>query len=146
MSFELCLVRKKYTLQSTTGELFLNNEFFCYTLEDVVRGENIKIPANTAIPSGRYKVKLSFSSRFQRIMPMIYTESNEYETIQKGISFKGIRIHGGNTHHNTEGCILVAKNRLNDDLIQGTMEKELVKALEPLGEGTITVINEPMIC
>lgn len=145
MSFELYLTRKKYTLKSTTGKLYLNNEFFCYTLENTVRGANIKIPEFTAIPAGKYKVKLSESYRFKRIMPMIYSELNGYELKANGISFKGIRMHGGNTHENTEGCILVAKNRLNDDLIQGTMERPLVEALEKLGgEGTITIINEPM--
>jgi hypothetical protein len=145
MSFELYLTRKNYTLTSTTGELFLNNEFFCYTLEDTVRGENIKIAKHTAIPCGIYKVKLSMSNRFQRLMPMIYTETNEYEIIKEGISFKGVRMHGGNTHENTEGCILVAKNLLNDDLIQGTMERPLVEKLEELGgEGIIIIVNEPM--
>lgn len=142
--FDLVLTRKKYTLKSTTGELYLQNQFFSYTLEDVVRGENIKIPAQTSIPSGVYRVSLSMSHRFQRIMPMVYTEPNGYELRNKGVSFKGIRIHGGNTHENTEGCILVAKNRLNDDLIQGSMEKELVKRLQDLGgDGILTVINEP---
>lgn len=145
MSYQLILRRKYYTLKSTTGELFLNGEFFCYTLEDVVRGENIKIPAQTAIPDGIYNVDLSVSNRFKRLMPMIYSEPNGYELTNKGISFKGIRMHGGNTHEHSEGCILVAKNRLNDDLIQGTMERPLVEELKKLGgKGTITIINEPM--
>ena len=46
-----------------------------------------------------------------------------------GIEFKGVRIHGGNTHRNTEGCILVAHNRVDDEVIQGTAEKDLVNIL-----------------
>lgn len=141
--FVIKLKRKTYTVKSTIGELYVNDEYFCYTLEDVVRGENIKIHGNTAIPSGTYKVILSMSNRFQRVMPMIYTEPNKYELKSKGISFKGIRIHGGNTHLDTHGCPLVAKNKVNDDHIFGSMEKELTEKLESLGGiGSIIITNE----
>ena len=75
-------------------------------------------------------------------MPIIYNQQNGYELIKKGKSFKGIRLHGGNDHTHTEGCPLIAKNRLNDELIQGSMEKELTEELKKLGsKGYITVIN-----
>lgn len=142
MAFELLLKRHTYTLTTTLGELFLNGVRFSWVLEDVCRGENIKIPGHTAIPPGRYKVKLSFSKRFQRIMPMIYSEPNGYELKEKGISFKGIRIHGGNDHHDTEGCPLVAHHKVSDDKIYGSMEAVLTDKLQELGgEGFITVIN-----
>lgn len=142
--FNLLLKRLSYTLKSTQGELFLNDEYFSYTLEDTSRGENIKIFGETCIPTGKYKVKLSMSSRFKREMPMIFTEDNGYELKNKGISFKGIRIHGGNDSADSHGCVLVAKNLLNPDLIQGSMEKELTDKLRELGgEGTLTVVNIP---
>ena len=140
--FELELNRNTYTLKSTIGELYLNGEYFSYTLEDVVRGENIKIPGHTAIPAGRYRVKVTWSNRFKREMPMIFSEDNGYELIANGISFKGCRLHGGNTHLDTDGCPLVAKNKVNDDHIYGSMEKELTAALIELGgEGYITIRN-----
>ena len=138
---ELKLIRDTFTINTTIGKLYIDDVFFCYTLEDTARDEGIKIKGHTSIPRGEYKVKLSHSSRFKRVMPMIYTESNEYELKNKGISFKGIRIHGGNTHKNTEGCILVAKNKLNDSTIQGTMEKELVKKLTGVENITLEVVN-----
>lgn len=140
--FELFLKRHTYTLTTTLGELYLNGNRFSWTLEDVVRGENIKIAKHTAIPAGRYKVKVSFSHRFQRMMPMIYTESNGYELVNNGTRFKGIRIHGGNDHLDTEGCPLTAEHRISDDKIYGSKEKDLTeKLLELGGEGYITVIN-----
>lgn len=139
---ELKLIRNTFTHNTTIGKLYIDGEFFCYTLEDTARDEGIKIKGKTSIPRGVYKVKLSKSHRFKRTMPMIYTESNGYELKAKGISFKGIRIHGGNTHKNTEGCILVAKNKLNDDTIQGTMEYELTKKLTGVENISLEVVNK----
>jgi hypothetical protein len=102
---ELKLIRHKYG-DATIGTLWVNSEFFCYTLEDRVRvvrtgngyaGE--KVPGKTAIPAGYYRVKTTFSSRFKKDM---------VEVIDVPL-FTGIRIHGGNTEEDTEGCILVAE-------------------------------------
>ena len=131
---ELLLIRDTFTENTTLGKLFANGTYFCHTLEDTVRAEGIKVYGHTAIPAGEYRVKLSKSSRFNRVMPMVYTEDNGYELKNGGIRFKGIRMHGGNTHRNTEGCILVAHNRLSDEVIQGTAERELVYLLEQFGE------------
>lgn len=123
--------------------MFLNGNYFGYTLEDVSRGRAVKINAKTCIPEGTYLVKISRSHRFQRDMPMIYNNDNGYQLDNEGISFKGIRIHGGNTHIDSEGCVLLCKNRLNDDLIQGSLESNLTEELKRLGgSGYITVTNK----
>src|SRR5947207_1159331 len=96
---ELLLKRKWLTDQSTSGELYVDGAFECYTLEDEVRG--VKIPGETAIPSGRYEVAVNFSNRFQKLMPLLLNVPN----------FEGIRIHSGNTEDDTDGCILVGKTR-----------------------------------
>jgi hypothetical protein len=140
--FKLELIRDNYTTTTTSGKLYVNGVFFGYTLEDSSRGENIKIPGVTAIPTGDYQVAVTESQRFKRKMPMIYTEPNGYELISKGISFKGIRIHGGNTHEHSEGCVLIAMNRISADKIQGSLEAELTEKLLALGgKGTIKVVN-----
>jgi hypothetical protein len=135
----LKLVRDSYTKDTTLGKLYIDGLFFCHTLEDAARDYGVKVKGETAIPRGEYKVKLSKSSRFKRTMAMIYTEDNEYQLVNKGISFKGIRIHGGNTHKNTEGCILVAKRKLNDSTIQGTMEYDLTVKLTNVENITLIV-------
>lgn len=132
-ALHLELKREKGTDKSTPGRLFANAHYFCYTLEDVVRGYGEKVDGKTAIPAGLYKVKLTHSTRFNRIMPMIYTEPNEYEVRKFGVSFKGVRFHGGNTSDNSEGCILVAHKRLNKDTIQITAESDLTALIEKHG-------------
>ena len=73
----------------TIGELYIDGVFICHTLEDKVRILNSyedKVYGETAIPIGRYKVVLSYSNRFKRILPEILNVD----------FFKGIRIHEGN--------------------------------------------------
>lgn len=139
---KIVVIRNEFFDDTTIGKMYINDEYFCWTLEDAVRAYGVKIKGATAIPVGIYKVKLSMSNRFKRIMPMVFTEKNGYELINGGISFLGIRIHGGNTHLNTDGCILVAKNRPKAKMIQGTMESTLVKILKEYDEITLQIIND----
>lgn len=90
------------TDKSTIGELTINGKFECYTLEDIER--DVKIKSETAIPKGTYKVIINQSNRFKRYLPLLL----------KVKGFEGIRIHAGNTNHDTEGCILVGRTRSID--------------------------------
>lgn len=141
MKLEIKIIRDTFTDTTTIGKMYLNGEFFCYTLEDTARDYGIKIKGKTCIPRGLYKVILTMSNRFKRIMPMIYTEDNKYELKSKGISFKGIRIHGGNTHLNTDGCVLVAYNKISDEKIYGTAEHDLTEILKKYDEITLEIEN-----
>lgn len=105
------LLDRKYLKENyTIGKLHINDVYFCDTLEDKVvdvdksgkidNGE-VKIYGQTAIPYGKYKVVLSYSPRFGRIMPRILDVPG----------FNGILIHIGNTIKDTDGCILVGRNK-----------------------------------
>jgi len=96
------LQRKWFTDKSTIGELLINDEYECVTLEDPERDE--KIPGITAIPRGFYPVIITYSNRFQKRMPLLKDVPN----------FTGIRIHTGNKAEDTEGCILVGRSRATD--------------------------------
>lgn len=94
----------------TIGRLEVDGAYFCDTLEPTVRdanrngvfdGAERKVCGNTAIPYGRYKVTLTLSPRFGRILPLLHDVPQ----------FTGVRIHSGNTADDTEGCILVGYNR-----------------------------------
>lgn len=86
----------------TIGFLVADN-FRCYTLEDRVRekpGVPVsvwKIPGQTAIPKGTYKVIINMSQRFGKELPLL-------ERVE---GFSGVRIHAGNRSKDTEGCILL---------------------------------------
>lgn len=95
----LVLNRDVFGDDFTLGQLSLDGERLCYTCEDKVRPE--KIYGKTAIPFGAYKVQLTWSNRFQKVLPLLLNVPG----------FEGIRIHSGNTAADTDGCILVGLER-----------------------------------
>jgi hypothetical protein len=124
----LTLERYKYSDTTTLGKLIVDGKSFCNTLEDVVRPFGIKIKSRTAIPENHmgYNVDIHKSNRFKRDVLIVTTEPDVLTLRFGGISFTHIYFHGGNTHLDTDGCILVARNVNVDKMtIQGTMEKEL---------------------
>jgi hypothetical protein len=96
------VVRKIFSEESTIGELSVNGQFECFTLEDKVRA--VKIHGKTAIPAGIYEVTITFSDRFKKPLPLLMKVPN----------FDGIRIHAGNTAADTEGCLLVGTTKGKD--------------------------------
>jgi hypothetical protein len=94
-----------YSEKSTIGELtFPGHDFKCHTLEDKVRPDGVKVPHETAIPEGRYRLTIDYSNRFKRYMFHLLDVPN----------FEGIRIHCGNTDADTDGCVLVGISEQND--------------------------------
>ena len=87
---------------STIGEMTVDGKWECYTLEDKER--DVKIKSETAIPKGTYKVIINKSNRFKKLLPLLLNVPN----------FEGVRIHPGNSNHDTEGCILVGRTKSKD--------------------------------
>lgn len=99
---ELEVLRTTFTEKSSIGNMSVDGEFQCHTLEDVVREE--KIMHETAIPEGRYQVIINHSNRFMRLLPLLLDVPG----------FEGVRIHPGNTDKDTSGCILVGTTTSQD--------------------------------
>ena len=107
----LTLIRIANKPTYTIGKLYIDGVYFCDTLEDVDRGlddsmeekeiKAKKIKGQTAIPTGIYTVKITYSPKYKKLMPLVDNV--------KG--YQGIRIHSGNTHKDTSGCLLVGKNK-----------------------------------
>lgn len=103
------ILTKGYTL----GQMRVNDRIIFHTCEDEVReiagkpALEWKIHGQTAIPRGKYPVRLSFSNRFQKVLPEVLNVEG----------FKGIRIHAGNTPKDTEGCILIGLDRGHQSVV-----------------------------
>lgn len=105
------LVRIAFKDTYTIGKLYVDDTYFCDVLEDKDRGLDSsmteseilekKVKGQTAIPTGHYVINITYSPKYKRMMPLLLDV--------KGYS--GIRIHSGNTSKDTEGCLLVGKNK-----------------------------------
>jgi len=102
----LLLQREPSDEHRTFGKLFIDGQFCCHTLEDVVRDEKIK--GETAIPAGVYRITMEHSPRF----------GPNTITVNKVPGFTGVRIHAGNTEQDTEGCPLVGLVRADASILQ----------------------------
>ena len=106
----------------TIGTLYVNGERFCDTLEDKVRdlaGGESKVPGETAIPEGRYKVIVNRSPKFCRERPRMLDVPQ----------FEGVLIHRGNTAEDSAGCILVGENKMKGKVVNSTPYEEKLVAL-----------------
>ena len=106
----------------TRGSLFLGTCLWMHILEDEVRrddpstpkDEGAKVKGRSAIPAGRYEIKLTWSPKYGRVMPEIMAVPG----------FTGIRIHSGHDETHTEGCLLTAGGfDAAGDIIGGTSKK-----------------------
>ena len=105
------LVRIAFKSTYTIGKLYVDGKYFSDVLEDVDRGLDSsmseseilekKVKGQTAIPTGHYVINITYSPKYKRMMPLLLDV--------KG--FSGIRIHSGNSSKDTEGCLLVGKNK-----------------------------------
>lgn len=119
----------------THGDLYIDNEWFCYTLEDELREH--KVYAETAIPAGIYKIELINSPKFG-------PDSLWVRNVPK---FEGILIHGGINEKHSAGCILVGNQR-HEQTITGwqavleDLRAKIVRAIRIKGEVvTIEILN-----
>lgn len=101
----------------TIGALACDGEFVCWVCEDTVRevpGQPVatwKVPGKTAIPAGSYRVEVTMSARFKRMLPILIAVPG----------FEGVRIHPGNTAADTEGCLLPGRLRLGKSVGQSVL-------------------------
>lgn len=84
---------------SEIGRVFVNDEHFCYSIEDARR--TTKIPGETCIPEGTYPLGTRWSPKFSP------RYNHEMIWVQDVPDYKYILIHTGNTVDDTEGCLII---------------------------------------
>lgn len=115
----------------TIGKLYIDDVYFCDTIEDTDRGlyqgqdleliKKIKINSKTAIPKGTYKITLN-------VVSPKYSKKKIYQDICKGRvprllnvpGYEGVLIHIGNTADDSSGCILVGENKQVGKVLNST--------------------------
>lgn len=128
---ELLLDRKWKKKAYTIGRLYVDGAFFSNTLEDRDRGltqdmgasdiKAVKVPGETAIPTGTYPVRMGCSPKFKKRLPRV----------QNVPGFSGILIHSGNTAKDSAGCILPGENKVVGAVLNSRATTErLVKLIE----------------
>jgi hypothetical protein len=128
---ELTLLRTQKSEISTISQLFIDGVHECFVIEDTDRGltqnmplpeiQKIKVFGKTAIPEGRYQIKITLSNRFKRLLPELLNVP----------AYEGIRMHVGNSPRDTEGCLLPGTTPSKDCVLNSRIAfNQLFKKLQ----------------
>lgn len=121
--------RKYKKLGYTISNLYIDGVWFCNALEDTDRGlrqtmpvEEIrqkKIYGMTAIPSGRYIVRMDIvSPKYSQYDWYRKNFGGRMPRLENVKGFEGILIHCGNTALDSYGCILVGVNKQKGKVLE----------------------------
>lgn len=141
----------KYTI----GKLYINDVYFCDTIEDVDRGlsnnqtvaeiSKKKVFAETAIPTGTYTIEMNVVSPKFKNAVWAKQCDGKVPRLLSVPGFDGILIHpSGTTQADTAGCIIVGKNKVVGKVIESqitfkALYTELKQATDNKEEITITI-------
>ena len=124
------LVDRKYKKETyTIGNLYVDGEWFCNTLEDKDRGlkssmsleevERLKVYAETAIPTGRYVVRMDVvSPKYNRVKWYKDNFGGRMPRLENVKGFSGVLIHPGTTAVDSAGCIIVGLNKKKGNVLE----------------------------
>jgi len=120
-----------FTDKSTIGELFINGERFCDTLELPYKDNQRSI---SCIPEGQYKVRIR--------LPRESATRDYIHLLVKDVPGRDyILFHIGNTAKDTRGCILVGQGSQQDFVSNSTLAMDLLmKEILNLGGTNINLI------
>lgn len=128
-------IERIYTCNKyTIGKLYINNVYFCDTIEDSDRGlsqdmdieeiKKIKVYGETAIPVGTYCITMKEKSpKFSNFSKYKWAKiCNGYIPRLKNVpGFDGILIHVANKAEDILGCIGVGENKVKGQVINSTI-------------------------
>ncbi len=124
----IVLVRKPQSEgEVTKGRLFLQDEYFCDTIEPAYEGN--QYCEKGCIPFGFYNIVVTDSPKFSRPLPWI----------TRVTGYSGIRIHAGSKPEHTKGCILIPKEK------EQQLVRKLTLAEKQNGQNFIMVTDSSRI-
>lgn len=138
--------KEKYTI----GKLYINNEYFCDTIEDKDRGlqqsmslkeiQNLKIKDETAIPIGTYKITMNVVSPKFKNKSWAKPYGGKIPRLLNVPGYEGVLLHPGNDQNSTSGCVCVGENKIVGKVInsQATFHK-LMSKLKGQSDIVITI-------
>ena len=127
----LLIIRDTFTDESTIGELFLNGERLCDTLENPWLDNQKNI---SCIPVGEYPVRL-------RLARERATKNYLHLLIQDVPNRNYVLFHRGNTNADTQGCVLVGLGSQQDFVSNSVLAMDLLmKEIVNLGGENINLI------
>ena len=130
-AINLLVIRDTFTSVSTIGELFVNGERFCDTLELPYKNNERNI---SCIPEGHYKVRLRYPRESA-------TRDYLHLLIQDVPNRDFVLVHIGNTAQDIRGCVLVGLGSQQDSVQNSRMAMELlIKEIINLGGTNINLI------
>lgn len=153
---ELLVERKWKKTTYTIGRLYVDGAFLSNSLEDKDRGllqgmptteiYKRKVYGSTAIPKGRYKVRIDIVSPKFKSRNWATPYGGKIPRLEGVPGFDGILIHPGSSPQDTYGCILVGANTIVGRLTSSQktffelMDNYLVPAYKRGEEIWITIV------
>ena len=127
---EITLHRKYKLKDYSIGKLYVDGAYVCDTLEDTDRGlyqgmgetwlREKKVPGQTAIPFGRYRVTLKVKSPKYSLRKAYEKIDGYLPRLLEVPGYQGVLIHIGNYPKDTEGCILCGYNTKKGAVMNST--------------------------
>lgn len=123
----ITLQRVYSTDTETVGILRVNGKFECWTLED--RRRAVKVDGETRIPEGTYNIKLRTQGGMTKRYAAKFPEHLGMVWLQDVDDFEWVYIHIGNTHEDTDGCVLVGRGVITGNKCSLTSSTTAYRAL-----------------
>lgn len=127
----LLIIREMFTEESIIGELFVNGERFCDTLELPYKDNQRSI---SSIPAGEYSVRMRYPRESA-------TRDYLHLLVEEVPNRDYILFHRGNTAKDSRGCILVGQGSQHNIVYNSTLAMNLLmKEIINLGGKNIKLI------
>lgn len=137
---EMVVDRKWKKPDYVIGQMFIDGEYVCDTLEDTDRGldqsmkeitiRRDKVYGRTAIPTGKYKIDMdTVSPRFGKVSFYKEVCDGKVPRVMDVKGFDGVLLHSGNDASDSSGCVLLGQNKAKGKVLNSRVAFKKVYAI-----------------